>query len=73
MALTMTNFRQEVEVLLQQKQLKDVGFHHTYQVNQLIKKAKQARSLNNLMRTPIRQWKKTLADTRFVIDTLDIP
>ena len=67
----MSNWRQEVEDLLQQKQLNNVGFHHTYQVNQLIKKAKRARRLRNLLITPFFRWKKVLADTQFVLDTLE--
>ncbi|MBT9315615.1 hypothetical protein [Leptothoe spongobia] len=67
----MSNLRQELEDLLQQKRLNKVGFHHTYQINQLLQKAKRARKLRNLIITPFFRWKQVLADSQFVIETLE--
>lgn len=66
----MSNLHQELENVLNLKN-GGSGFHYVYQAKQLASKARKARQWYNLLKTPIPQWKQTLAETRFVLDELD--
>ena len=64
----MIDFRKELEEVLRMKH--EGGFHYVYQAEQLAEKAREARKLKNLLRTPVTRWKRVLKDTRFVLEQL---
>lgn len=69
MVLYMSTLRQELDDVLNLKKSSG-GFHYIYQAEKLADKAHRARKWQNLLKTPILKWKATLADTRFVLNTL---
>ena len=66
----MNNFREALEEVLEAKKIGS-GFHFVQKAQKLGQTAHQARHLPNLLKTPIQQWKKTLSDTRYVLDELN--
>ena len=66
----MNNFREALEEVLEAKK-SGSGFHFVQKAQKLGQTAHQARYLPNLLKTPIQHWKKTLSDTRYVLDELD--
>ena len=65
----MNNLREELKEVLKMKSSAG-GFHYVQKAQQLGRTAQKARQFSNLLRTPIGQWRKTLSDTRYVLDEL---
>ncbi|MGF1522541.1 MAG: hypothetical protein ACFBSF_09525 [Leptolyngbyaceae cyanobacterium] len=66
----MNDFREALEEVLEAKK-SGGGFHFVQKAQRLAQSAQQARRLPNLLKTPIGRWKKTLADTHYVLKELD--
>lgn len=64
-----STLRQELDDVLNLKK-GGSGFHYVYHAEQLAKKAHRARQWHQLLKTPINQWKKTLAETHVVLQEL---
>ena len=65
----MNDWRKEIEAVCQLKQFGG-GFHYVRKAQSLKQRAQQARQWLALLRTPLFQWRSTLADTRYVLNEL---
>lgn len=66
----MNNFREALEEVLEAKK-NGGGFHFVRKAQHLRQAAQESRQLSNLLKTPILQWKRTLSDTRYVLNELE--
>ncbi|MEM9806995.1 MAG: hypothetical protein AAF959_17135 [Cyanobacteria bacterium P01_D01_bin.56] len=65
----MTNLREELQEVLK-LQDQEGGFHYIQRAQHLKQLADHQRHWTRLLRTPVTQWRRTLADTQYVLDEL---